>query len=133
MTRDWFLLGLRMVAPILMYLFLGIMFYQLREQHPKQPQEKVHLKLVEDPNQIWLLAPYTSLGRHQNNTIMLDDEFVSAYHATLTHKDDGWWLIDLNSTNGITINNHQVKTPIQLNYNDVIRLGSKDYQLYKKG
>ena len=41
-----------------------------------------------------------SIGRSDDNTLILDEEFVSDHHARLRVRDDSWWLEDLSSTNG---------------------------------
>ena len=47
-----------------------------------------------------LVGNLVSIGRSADNTLILDEEFVSDHHARLRVKDDGWWLEDLSSTNG---------------------------------
>jgi pSer/pThr/pTyr-binding forkhead associated (FHA) protein len=47
-----------------------------------------------------LVGNLVSIGRSSDNTLILDEEFVSDHHARLRVKDDGWWLEDLSSTNG---------------------------------
>lgn len=41
-----------------------------------------------------------SIGRSDDNTLILDEEFVSDHHARLRAREDSWWLEDLSSTNG---------------------------------
>jgi len=45
-------------------------------------------------------TPLAQVGRGTNNDVRLTDESVSEIHATLERRDDGWYVVDLNSTNG---------------------------------
>lgn len=46
------------------------------------------------------------LGRKDDNDLILrNDTFVSRYHAQLLWHDAGWWLEDLQSTNGTFLEN----------------------------
>jgi general secretion pathway protein A len=62
--------------------------------------------------------PYTSLplggskiliGRHSHNEINLRDGSVSRYHAMIVPEGNGWVVVDLNSTNGTTVNGEAVQ------------------------
>ena len=44
-------------------------------------------------------------GRAADNIVAFpDDANVSRYHAEIEHRGDGFWVIDLNSSNGTTVN-----------------------------
>jgi pSer/pThr/pTyr-binding forkhead associated (FHA) protein len=45
-------------------------------------------------------APFVSVGRGPRNDIVLDDTSVSRKHAQLQRRNDGWYVIDLDSANG---------------------------------
>jgi pSer/pThr/pTyr-binding forkhead associated (FHA) protein len=45
-------------------------------------------------------TPLAQVGRGANNDIRLTDESVSEIHAKLERRDDGWYVVDMNSTNG---------------------------------
>jgi pSer/pThr/pTyr-binding forkhead associated (FHA) protein len=46
------------------------------------------------------------IGRKDDNDLILkNDTFVSRYHAYLVCRDDGWWLDDIQSTNGTFLEN----------------------------
>src|SRR5256885_5635472 len=69
------------------------------------------------------LDAVTTLGRDVNNTIVLDDDFVSASHAALTYRGRAWYLEDLGSTNGTFVNGSQVDSLSPLAFGDEIQIG----------
>ena len=69
------------------------------------------------------LDAITSLGRDVNNTIVVDDPFVSTDHAVLTFRGRSWYIEDLGSTNGTFVNGVQVETVAPLGFGDEVQLG----------
>ena len=69
------------------------------------------------------LDAVTTLGRDVNNTIVLDDDFVSASHAALTYRGRAWYLEDFESTNGTFVNGHQVTGLVTVAFGDELQLG----------
>ncbi|MBL9103794.1 MAG: FHA domain-containing protein [Myxococcales bacterium] len=53
-------------------------------------------------------AEPTTLGRGADNTVVLADDGLSRRHARLERRADGWWLVDVGSTNGTFVNDVQV-------------------------
>ena len=62
------------------------------------------------------------IGRAAHNDIVLNTNWVSRHHAILICRDDGATLIDINSTNGMTVNSRQVKQT-ELRHNDIVVIG----------
>lgn len=69
------------------------------------------------------LDAVNSLGRDVNNSIVLDDSFVSTEHALLTFRGRAWYVEDLGSTNGTWLNGQQVTGLLPLGYGDEIQIG----------
>lgn len=65
------------------------------------------------------------IGRAPDNEIFIDSQFVSRHHAQLTVNEAGCALEDLNSTNGVFIDNKQVKKQL-LADGDIISLGTHE-------
>ena len=55
-------------------------------------------------NGAFQLKPVTTLGAGQDNTLVLSDPYVSGRHARLTWDGAEWWLEDLGSANGTSVN-----------------------------
>ena len=69
-----------------------------------------------------LREPAIALGRDQQNTIQLHDVEVSRHHAEIRQADDGYILVDLESSNGSFVNNQPASSQ-QLRSGDRIQLG----------
>jgi len=69
------------------------------------------------------LEAVNTLGRDVNNSIVLDDEFVSAQHAALTFRGKAWYVEDLGSTNGTYVNGEPATDVWPLTYGDEIQIG----------
>ncbi len=68
----------------------------------------------------------TTIGRnHHNNFAIKGDMYISSFHAKIFHRDDEFFIIDENSTNGTFINRNPIfKGELyQLQKNDQIQLG----------
>jgi len=69
------------------------------------------------------LGPINSIGRNVNNTIYVEDDFVSTNHAMLTFRGRSWFVEDQGSTNGTYINGHRIDRPVALSFGDELMVG----------
>jgi pSer/pThr/pTyr-binding forkhead associated (FHA) protein len=69
------------------------------------------------------LGPINSIGRNVNNTIYIEDDFVSTNHAMLTFRGRSWFVEDQGSTNGTYINGHRIDRPVALSFGDELTIG----------
>jgi pSer/pThr/pTyr-binding forkhead associated (FHA) protein len=67
--------------------------------------------------------PEITLGRDPGCDIPLFDDTVSTRHAQLTYHHNQWWVEDLMSTNGTTLNQIAVTMPTVLTAGDEIQCG----------
>jgi class 3 adenylate cyclase len=66
-----------------------------------------------------------AIGRASHNQVVLQDEKVSRRHAVIHAQSLGeYWLVDLGSSNGTSINGRRVSQPCRLNDHDRIEIGS---------
>jgi pSer/pThr/pTyr-binding forkhead associated (FHA) protein len=72
--------------------------------------------------EVALNRPRMILGRDTGCDISLDSSYVSRYQNLFLETEDGWMLIDLNSTNGCYVNGHRVREH-RLQDGDVIAVG----------
>lgn len=75
----------------------------------------------------------TSVGRNPDNDIVVNEVAVSRYHALLrvNEKTGEISIMDLGSTNGVTVNNTEIKsgTPYILRQRDTIFVGRAVFNL----
>ncbi|MCB0210726.1 MAG: FHA domain-containing protein [Anaerolineae bacterium] len=73
--------------------------------------------------EILLVDDVTTLGRAASCQVVIDSDFASRRHAQIVRRDDLYWLRDLNSKNGILVDNEPVSSEILLNDGAEIRIG----------
>ncbi len=69
------------------------------------------------------LGPINSIGRNVNNTIFVEDDFVSTNHAMLTFRGRSWFVEDQGSTNGTYVNGHRIDRAVALSFGDELTIG----------
>lgn len=92
----------------------------------QQPQVAAYLYVVNGPDQgrSWAL-PFgaATVGRGEHNTIMLNDRGVSGTHAQFSFDGTQFTVTDLQSRNGVFVNNQRITTT-PVNDRDVVVLGN---------
>ena len=68
----------------------------------------------------------TSLGRADDNDVVLSDLVASPHHAVVLHEGDRWWVRDLESRYGLRVND-DVADEIDLEPGDVVTIGTVDF------
>ncbi len=80
---------------------------------------------LRQPQRIW------TIGRNRSSGIYIADSHLSRHHAAIQHIDDqGFYLIDFNSTNGSFVNGDRAVGPIKLKDGDRIRLGNMTFDFF---
>lgn len=80
------------------------------------------LQASDGPQPIPVESTTMTIGRGLSNDIILEDTRVSRHHAQLRYKSRRFWITDLGSTNGTTVNGERVNETA-LRDGDVISLG----------
>ena len=130
------LLGLQLGFVALLYLvlmrFAGSLLRDLRSAEDAQISTRSgigRLSVLESPadeppsGSTIALGPINSIGRNVNNTIFVEDDFVSANHAMLTFRGRSWFVEDQGSTNGTYVNGHRIDRPVALSFGDELTIG----------
>ena len=68
-------------------------------------------------------TPLAQVGRGVNSDVRLTDESVSEVHAKLERRDDGWYAVDMNSTNGTWVAGSRVTGERRLDGAPDVRFG----------
>lgn len=128
------ILALRLILAIALYGFLGwalvMLWRDIRRQGIVLTNRRVigiNLTIRHDgaaPIVTNFTQPEITLGRDPGCDIPLIDDTVSTRHAKLTYHHNQWWLEDLSSTNGTTLNKISITMPTVLTHGDEIQCGA---------
>lgn len=126
-------LGLRLILALALYAFLaGSLWIIWRDLHQagleiaarRIPPIRFQLGSPDGAGRsLHFSEPEIILGRDPACQIPLDDETVSARHARLSYHHGQWWVEDLGSTNGTSLNRQKVMTATVLTTGDEISCG----------
>ncbi len=127
------LLGLRVLAAITLYVFIGwalfLLWRTLQQETAFLSSRKVTpLNLTiqtagESSQALHFTQGDIVIGRGPECECFLDDATISAQHARLVYHHNQWWLEDLQSTNGTKLNTDLVKTATVVVNGDTIQCG----------
>jgi hypothetical protein len=127
------ILTLRLILAFALYGFLGWALFFLWREIRRQgislssrriPGLNLTIRHGQAPPVIKnFIQPSITLGRDPACDIPLIDDTVSTRHAQLTYHHSQWWLEDLSSTNGTTLNQIIITMPTVLTAGDEIQCG----------
>jgi pSer/pThr/pTyr-binding forkhead associated (FHA) protein len=70
-----------------------------------------------------------TIGRANDSTLVLDDDYASTRHARLAPRDGEWLVEDLGSTNGTYLDSRKVTDPTPVPIGVPIRIGKTTLEL----
>ncbi|HKX26945.1 MAG TPA: FHA domain-containing protein, partial [Blastocatellia bacterium] len=79
------------------------------------------------------LSGSVSIGRADDNQVRLSDETVSHYHAIIEERSGSFWLSDLGSTRGTTVNGEPIGSSHHLRDGDLISVGGVSLRYLENG
>lgn len=68
-----------------------------------------------------------TVGRTDDNFILLSDQSISRSHATIEQRGDEYILRDLDSSNGTRVNGDRISEPTPLQSGDTVKFGSVQF------
>ncbi len=71
------------------------------------------------------------IGRADDSTLVLTDDFASSRHARLTQREGQWYVEDLGSTNGTYLDQQRVQGPLAVAPGQPIRIGATVIELHQ--
>jgi hypothetical protein len=136
MPLDIILLIIRVTIALVLYAFLGVvLIYILRDiriiSQRIDENQRVSGRLVvvehegvaTESGQVYPLKRLTTLGRGPTNSIVLQDNFASVFHAQIVYRSGQWWVEDRQSHNGTSLNDVPIDEAVVLSSGDVISIG----------
>jgi pSer/pThr/pTyr-binding forkhead associated (FHA) protein len=102
--------------------------------HPYLPGAEAHLPVLKGiegslNEKRFQLSESTLIGRDPACDILIDEQEVSRQHAVIQSKSGRYLLSDLDSTNGVYVNNIKIKSAV-LKQGDLIQVGSCVFQFF---
>ncbi len=70
-----------------------------------------------------------TIGRSNDSTLAIVDEYTSTYHAKLARSGDRWLLTDLDSTNGTKLNGSRVSGTVLVPTFTPVTIGTTTFEL----
>lgn len=70
-----------------------------------------------------------TIGRSNDSTLAIVDEYTSTYHAKLARNGDRWMLTDLDSTNGTKLNGSRVTGTVLVPTFTPVTIGTTTFEL----
>ena len=76
------------------------------------------------------ISPGTStIGRAEDATVQVDDSSVSRHHARLINEEEGYFLEDLGSANGVAVQGTYVTGRVPVKLGDLVHIGKVPFRL----
>ncbi|MDT4288868.1 FHA domain-containing protein [Methylomonas sp. MO1] len=70
-----------------------------------------------------------SVGRAQENSVVVNDQSISRHHLEIKRESDGWWVYDLNSTHGVYLDKQRLAAKTKLHLPVLLGLGVSPFEL----
>lgn len=118
---------------LIIYFALRIMYKDMKNGDKKQVKRKktIGLEVVDGGmsnmmrrGSVIPINREVTIGRKEDNTVVLHEEYVSGHHARVYLKNNNYILEDLKSTNGTTINGEKVYEKVYISPGDKIEIGT---------
>ncbi|HEV2580771.1 MAG TPA: FHA domain-containing protein [Ktedonobacteraceae bacterium] len=140
MTLDVFLLILRILLIVLLYLFLMQVVIAISRDLRRSavaPESNTanaapipgHLVVVDSgpshiaPGTIFPLKLKSTIGRGPSNTVQIAESFISGEHARMWYHNGSWFVQDAGSTNGTYLNNQPAREALPAHFGDMVQIG----------
>jgi pSer/pThr/pTyr-binding forkhead associated (FHA) protein len=68
-------------------------------------------------------VPLAHVGRGAHNDVVIADDSVSDTHAKIQRRDDGWYVVDVGSTNGTYVAGQRITSERRLDGSPDLRFG----------
>lgn len=123
---------------LLIYLFMfgiiRLIYLDIKNMSGGLATHHTYLKLINRKDmlpfkvkEVYNLADTVTIGRGNNNDIVIKDPYISNQHLKITLDENSYFLEDLDSANGTYLNGDRVLDVVKLKNGDRIRLGQIEF------
>lgn len=97
----------------------------VKKENLSEPGEKAGVS--------WLISEKITLGREEDNNIIIKNPYASGYHARIEQRGKELWIEDLKSTNGTYVNGKRILGKVLLKPGDFISIGQEALKVERGG
>ncbi|KXG73599.1 FHA domain-containing protein FhaB [Thermotalea metallivorans] len=123
---------------LLIYLFMfgiiRLIYLDIKNMSGGLTTHHTYLKLINRKDmlpfkvkEVYNLADTVTIGRGNNNDIVIKDPYISNQHLKITLDENAYFLEDLDSANGTYLNGDRVLDAVKLKNGDRIKLGQIEF------
>ena len=126
---------------VIIYYALKIMYKDIKttgKKKPSQQQNKFGIEVINpgsnaemEKGSVFIVRREITIGRREDNMVVLSEPFVSGHHCRMYIKNNNLFVEDLNSTNGVYVNDEKITDAVKLVSNDEIKIGSTIFRVLK--
>ena len=128
---DVGVVALRILLPVYAIVIVYQCYAAMRRRR-RTEKPLVTLCNMQTGNVIPILFWENSIGRSKSSDVVVTDLAVSRNHCVLLRRSEGWFITDTGSTGGTFVNGVPVEGRAQVLINDVITIGSTDFE-FRRG
>lgn len=124
---------------VIIYYALKIMYKDVKTGGRRRPQKSKRnygLEVISSGDNFNIkegsvipIRDVVTIGRKEDNSIVIPDPHVSGNHARIIVKNNILFIEDLNSTNGVFVNNKRVENKTKLFGKDEITIGTVKFKV----
>ncbi len=133
-----FSLVFKYIFIVIIYLFIlsiiRLIYLDIRGISQEISDSGRYLKLINRKDSLpfnvkehYLLKGEITLGRSNNNRIVLKDPYISKNHLKIAEDEGDFYLVDLGSANGTYLNGEKILDVVKLKNGDRIRVGQVEF------
>ncbi|MCF6459793.1 FHA domain-containing protein [Clostridium sp. Cult3] len=123
---------------IIIYMFIlsiiRLIYLDIKGIDTSSMDNSIYLKLINRKDSLpfkvkeyYPLDGQISLGRGNDNQIVLKDPYISKRHLIIVEDEGNFYLEDLNSSNGTYLNGDRIMDVVELKNGDTIRVGQVEF------
>lgn len=114
---------------VIIFRIIRLMYIDLKRKGQLKEDMDLALEVLDAPENInisrgsvYPIRDSITIGRKEDNSIVIEDAYVSNYHARIILEDD-IYIKDLDSTNGTYVNGKRVVRLTKISEGDLIEIG----------
>ena len=118
---------------------IRLIYLDIKGIYPIAVNNSAYLKLINRKDTLpfkvreyYPLGDKVTLGRSNNNQIVIKDPYISKQHLRVIKDEDKYYLEDTNSANGTFLNGERVMDAVCLKNGDRISVGQVDFLFVNK-